>query len=976
MVAKEKYKMSYIKKFNPLEMEEEEVLALATGREKLLEIMLAEMQHCLQPKSNQHYILYGPRGIGKSFFTRLLKIHHDKSELFSNSQFIQLPEEQDNINFTADLLDVIATILEGGKLADVKPKWSITPVQYQESKKRLKLAIQKVAEEKNIKHIFVTQENLQVFIPKLDNTESGRFREFLSDFNEITLIGSSLRPDLDNDYAKKLFQVFKKIDIEPWSEENFLKYYERKALRSIFKEEKLEQLKKSKNKIRAIVKFTGGSPRLAVILSNLILDKNILDTTELLDGIIDDLTSYYQDITSDIPHKSKMLFDMLIRKGENMTQSALAQSFDPPLEQSTIARSFSWLLENYYVISSKQAKGHTKHFYVRDRLYVLYYQKRQVFADMPFSFIGIFVDFLAEFYSQKEQQKEIALLDCNHPYSKGLLYHFAKKENLAIQQSHEANYIKKQLLDSYDSKLKNKLHTKNSSIDKEDDFDKAIKKYQKVIALNTDDAEAYFNLGNLFGNKGGYDKAIEAYQKAIALKPDYEEAYNKIGVSFVNKGDYDKAIVAFQKVIALKPDFEKAYSNLGILFAKNCEYEKAIEAYQKAIALKPDDEKVIYNLGNSFFNKGDYDYAIESYQKAITLKPDYNEAYYNLGNSFAEKGNNNRAIVAYQKAIALKPDHEKANYNLGYLYDEKGDYDMAIEAYQKAIALKPDYEKAYFNLGYSFGNKGEYDNAIEAYQKAIALKPGYEKAYSNLGGAFDIKGDYDKAIEAYQKAIALKPDYENTYYHLGISFDNKCNYNKAIEAYQKAIALKPDFEEAYYNLGNSFYNKGDYDKVTSTFQNGLLIIPNSKILHVGLYENLIKLKSWDLLASELMKNNSFVIVSTILGEALSSIVQDKKIEDRFFLFKKTFAIFSEHSTLNKYDFINALCLALYRNNIDHALLEQIIDELDFDSKEDVLLGTIINVFKYLIAPDKYDINEIHPDARTIIESILAENKKD
>ena len=350
---------SYIKKFNTLEMEEEEVLALATGRERLLSIMLKEMQQCLSPKSSQHYMLYGPRGIGKSFFTRLLKIQHDKSDWFTNSLFLQLPEEQDNVNFTADLLDVIATLLEGGKLADVKPKWAITTLQYEASVKRLKLAIQKVVKEKNIKHIFVTQENLQVFIPKLDNTESGRFREFLSDFNEITLIGSSLRPDLDNDYAKKLFQVFKKIDIEPWSEEDFLTYYEKKAVRAVDKKEKLEQLKKSRNKIRAIVKFTGGSPRLAVILSNLILDKNILDTTKLLDGIIDDLTSYYQDITNDIPNKSKTLFDMLIRKGENMTQSALAQSFDPPLEQSTIARSFSWLLDNYYVIYSKQAKGHT-----------------------------------------------------------------------------------------------------------------------------------------------------------------------------------------------------------------------------------------------------------------------------------------------------------------------------------------------------------------------------------------------------------------------------------------------------------------------------------------------------------------------------------------------------------------------------------------------------------------------------------------
>lgn len=842
MVAKEKYKMSsYIKKFNPLEMEEEEVLALATGRERLLDIMLKEMQQCLAPKSSQHYMLYGPRGIGKSFFTRLLKIHHDKSTLFANSIFLQLPEEQDNINFTADLLDVIATLLEGGKLADVKPKWAITTLQYQASVKRLKLAIKKVATEKNIKHIYVTQENLQVFIPKLDSTESGRFREFLSDFNEITLIGSSLRPDLDNDYAKKLFQVFKKIDIEPWSDESFLEYYEKKALLAVDKKEKLEQLKKSKNKIKAIVKFTGGSPRLAVILSNLILDKNILDTTQLLDGIIDDLTSYYQDITSDIPNKSKMLFDMLIRKGENMTQSALAQSFDPPLDQSTIARSFSWLLDNYYVISSKQTKGNTKHFYVRDRLYVLYYQKRQVYADMPFSFIGIFVDFLAEFYSQKEQQKEIALMDINHPYSKGILYHFAKKENIVMDQSTETKVIKNKLLENFEDKSSrnsDKFHLKGISFFEKEQFDKAIETFKKAIELKPDNAKVYFFLGNVFGDKGDYIKAIDAYQKAIEFRPDFKNAYINLGHAFFVKGDYDKAI----------------------------------EANKKAIELKSDDDKAYFNLGSCFAHKGDYDNAIEAFKKTSTLKPDDDKIYFNLGNSFAEKG----------------------------------DYDNAIQSFQKATTINPLNEKAYFNLGHTFANKG--------------------------------------------------------------------NYEKSIVAFEKAIELKYDDERTYFNLWSSLIKNGNYEKATIIFQKVLAESPNSNLFHLIFYSNLIKSTKWDILNGHLQHDSQLINISTILGKALATVILNKTIEDKFFLFSKTLSICKEQTTINKYDFINALCLSLYTKDKDHSFLEQIVDELENEAKEDIMMQTILQVFKYLIAPDKYDINNIHPDARTIIENILKENE--
>ncbi|HMS68105.1 MAG TPA: tetratricopeptide repeat protein, partial [Saprospiraceae bacterium] len=557
-----------IKKFNPLEMEESDVLALSTGREPLLKTMLKEMDVCLKNGSNQHYILYGPRGIGKSFFTRLLKIHHDKSSFFKNSLFIQLSEEQDNINFAADLLDVISIILEGGQLADANPKWSITTHQWEASLKRLKTALIDIKREKNIDHVFVTQENLQVFIPKLNDIESSRLRTFLSDFDEITLIGSSLRPDLDNDYSKRLFQVFKKMDIEPWSSEDFLSYYKKKASLSHNNLAQFEQIKKSKNKIKAIAKFTGGSPRLAVILSNLILDKNILDTAQLLDGIIDDLTSYYQDITNDIPPKSKILFDMLIRIGENITQSALAESFDPPLDQSTIARSFSWLIDNYYVVSKKQTKGNTKYFYVRDRLYVLYYQKRQIYADVPYSFIGVFVDFLAEFYTQNEQKQEITKLNLTHPFSKPLLYHFAKKANLIIDNNYEPKFIKEQLLSSYYKVNKKKasddwstLFLKGSDYANKGDFENAIKAYEKAITLNPDDASAYYNLGNSYANKGDFENAIKAYEKAITLNPDNASAYYNLGISYGNKDDFENAIKAYEKAITLNPDDASAYYN-------------------------------------------------------------------------------------------------------------------------------------------------------------------------------------------------------------------------------------------------------------------------------------------------------------------------------------------------------------------------------------------------------------------------------
>jgi Flp pilus assembly protein TadD len=834
-----------VKIFNPLEMSEELILAVATGREKLLDQMLHEMKVCLKKGSNQHFILYGPRGIGKSFFSRLLKIYHDRFGDFNESLYIQLPEEQENINFTADLLDVISTLLEGGQLIDAVPKWSISDAQWQNAVKRLRKAIDEKTKS-GIKHIFVTQENLQIFIPKLDKIESSRMRVFLSDFDEITLIGSSLRPDLDNDYSKRLFQVFKKFDMEPWSADEFLGYYEKVAAKSHNETIKRQNIKISKNKVRAISQFTGGSPRLAVILGRLILDKNILETVQLLDGLIDELTSYYQDITNDIPTKSKILFDMLIRKGENMTQSALASAFYPQLEQNAIARSFSWLLDNYYVVFNKQNKGNTKYFYVRDRLYVLYYQKRQVYADIPFSFVGVFVDFLIQFFTIKERKEELQNLDTEHPYAHPLLYHMALKDGVMCSPEDHPVLLKESILSKFDSST-------------------AILDGSKALNKQIDD---YHSQAELLYNQKLYDQAIDALNNVLKLDPKYASAYHNLGIAMKEKGDLDGAILQ----------------------------------YRKAIELNPKDASAYYNLGIAMSDKGDLNGAILQYQEAIKLDPKDASAYYNLGIAMSNKGDLNGAILQYQEAIKLDPKDAMAYYNLGIAMYKKGDLDGAILQYQKAIHLDPKDAWAYNNLGNAMFEKGDLEGAILQFQEAIKLDPKNARAYVNLGITYLMINDFEKAHENFQIALGIEDD--------------------------------------------------SYDFPTMPLEN---IITQNEWQYLSQYVDV-----WERADS----------ISDILAKALYKVVTNNP-ENKFMYFKKTIDALRQIPAINPIEVSNALCINLYKNR-EMDFLRQVVGELEQDYKENPFMTKTLQVYNYLIDSQSQDINQLHPDVRTVVNSILNE----
>jgi tetratricopeptide (TPR) repeat protein len=56
---------------------------------------------------------------------------------------------------------------------------------------------------------------------------------------------------------------------------------------------------------------------------------------------------------------------------------------------------------------------------------------------------------------------------------------------------------------------------------------RTIDEYNQHLALNPDDAAAYYGRGNLYLNHDKYDQAIKDYGKAIELNPQFSEAYHQ-----------------------------------------------------------------------------------------------------------------------------------------------------------------------------------------------------------------------------------------------------------------------------------------------------------------------------------------------------------------------------------------------------------------------------------------------------------------
>ena len=95
---------------------------------------------------------------------------------------------------------------------------------------------------------------------------------------------------------------------------------------------------------------------------------------------------------------------------------------------------------------------------------------------------------------------------------------------------------------SYDKRQKaNRYFEKGGAYQKEEQYDKAARQYEKAVEVDGDYAEAYSNLGYCYRKQGQFDIAIKTYKKAIALKPDLAEAHEYVGEAYAEMGQFDLA---------------------------------------------------------------------------------------------------------------------------------------------------------------------------------------------------------------------------------------------------------------------------------------------------------------------------------------------------------------------------------------------------------------------------------------------------
>jgi tetratricopeptide (TPR) repeat protein len=96
----------------------------------------------------------------------------------------------------------------------------------------------------------------------------------------------------------------------------------------------------------------------------------------------------------------------------------------------------------------------------------------------------------------------------------------------------------------------------------------AITDYSKALALDPNDAEAYFIRGRTYGNARMYTQALADYDATLRLAPDDSETYYRRGHIFEDAlHEHAKAVADYTASIRLDPGNPAAYEMRAISYS-------------------------------------------------------------------------------------------------------------------------------------------------------------------------------------------------------------------------------------------------------------------------------------------------------------------------------------------------------------------------------------------------------------------------
>jgi tetratricopeptide (TPR) repeat protein len=273
-------------------------------------------------------------------------------------------------------------------------------------------------------------------------------------------------------------------------------------------------------------------------------------------------------------------------------------------------------------------------------------------------------------------------------------------------------------------------------------------------------------LNHLYADR--MQSAVGVFQKLLAVNPNNVEATYWLGQAYFDLDDNPKGKEVYEKALPASNNHPLLLVGMGHYLLLDKKPNEARQNFETAITMSKDkkgkDNPDILNaIGRAHTDakEGDFKYAEQVLHNAIAINPKNPDIFLNLGNAIrkARPGEAGKdAFEAYRNALALSPNFPYVYVRIAKLFETQRNWDLVLENLNKALSVDPNFSLAYYELFFYYFARKDFPNAESNFNKYVSTRPNedkWEHEYLNAQLCF-IKKDYDCAITKGESVRTLK----------------------------------------------------------------------------------------------------------------------------------------------------------------------------------------------------------------------------
>lgn len=229
--------------------------------------------------------------------------------------------------------------------------------------------------------------------------------------------------------------------------------------------------------------------------------------------------------------------------------------------------------------------------------------------------------------------------------------------------------------------------------------DKAVDVFIKMIEVDSDTVETHLALGHLFRRRGEVDRSIRIHQNLIA-RPQLERtqrmhALSELGLDYMSAGVLDRAERLFLELVEMTNEKTASLRSLLDIYQRQKDWEQAISVIQKlemttgqkmgtAIA------QCHCELAECALSENDYEAAAKQIKKALNIDKNCVRASLIQGRVEQELEHYKAAIRCYQRVKNQDPDFiSEIITPLSLCYEKIGDEEALIHYLKECLIEHP-----------------------------------------------------------------------------------------------------------------------------------------------------------------------------------------------------------------------------------------------------------------------------------------------